>query len=105
MVAGGIRPAWPSNAPEVHANRESLQPIRPSVGSVGTAIVIVILIVVVLLFIGLSTIWMTRRVERAQGRDTCAFCGAALEAVGMEYTTHCTACGRQQPWDTDPPVS
>jgi len=72
---------------------------------VGTTILVVVLIVVVLVFISSATIWITRRVEKAQGRDTCAFCGAPLQPVGMEFTTHCTACGRQQPWDTDPPVA
>lgn len=71
----------------------------------GTTLLVIVLIVVVLLFIGLSAIWITRRVEKAQGRDKCAFCGAALEPAGMEFTTHCRACGRQQPWDTDPPLT
>jgi hypothetical protein len=69
---------------------------------VGTTIVVVVLIVVVLLFIGLTTMFIARRVEHAQGRDVCAFCGAPLEQVGIEYSTHCTACGRRQPWDDEP---
>jgi hypothetical protein len=69
---------------------------------VGTTIVVVVLIVVVLLFIWLTTTVIARRVEKAQGRDTCAFCGALLEHDGIEYSTHCTICGRDQPWDTDP---
>ncbi len=69
----------------------------------GTTIVVVVLIAVVLLFIWLSTTLIARRVEKVQGRDVCSFCGARLEPVGIEYATHCTACGRQQPWDSDPP--
>jgi hypothetical protein len=69
---------------------------------VGTTIVVVVLILVVLVFIWLSTTLIARRVEKIQGRDTCSFCGAPLEQAGIEHATHCTACGRQQPWDDEP---
>ena len=68
----------------------------------GTTIVVVVLILVVLVFIWLTTTVITRRVEHAQGRDTCHFCGAALEHDGIEYATVCSACGRRQPWDDAP---
>ena len=68
----------------------------------GTAIVVIVLIVVVLLFIGLTARFISRQAEKVEHHDRCAFCGAALEQVGLEYSTHCDACGRRQPWDTDP---
>jgi hypothetical protein len=67
-----------------------------------TAIVVVVLIVVVLLFIGLTARFISRQAEKAEHHDRCASCGAPLEQVGLEYSTHCAACGRRQPWDTDP---
>ena len=68
----------------------------------GTTIVVAVLIVVVLLFIWLAATLISRQAEKSQGHDVCAFCGARLVQVGLEYDTHCPACGRQQPWDTDP---
>jgi hypothetical protein len=68
---------------------------------VPTALIVVVLIVVVLLFIGLPARFITRRVEQAEGRDTCSFCGAALEQGGLEFSPICPACDRRQPWDTD----
>jgi hypothetical protein len=68
----------------------------------GTTIVVAVLIIVVLLFIWLSATLISKRVEKAEGHDVCAFCGADLVQVGMEYDTHCPACGRRQPWDVDP---
>jgi len=73
-----------------------------SVRAVGTPIVVAGLIIVVVLFLWLATSLITRRVEEAQGHDACSFCGAPLVQVGMEFDTHCPACGRRQPWDTDP---
>ena len=67
-----------------------------------TAIIVVVLIVVVVLFIALSAKFISRRVEQAEGRDRCAFCGAALEQGGLEYSPICPSCDRRQPWDTDP---
>lgn len=67
-----------------------------------TAIVVVVLIAVVLLFIALSARFITRRVQQAEDRDRCSFCGAALVQGGLEYSPICPACGRRQPWDTDP---
>ncbi len=67
-----------------------------------TAIVVVGLIVVVCLFIWLSATFISRRVQQAEDRDRCSFCGAALEQGGLEYSPVCPSCGRRQPWDTDP---
>jgi len=69
---------------------------------VGTTIVVAVLIVVVLLFIWASTIFISRRVQQAEGRGECNFCGRPLDQIGIEYSTHCSACGRQQPWESDP---
>lgn len=66
----------------------------------GTTIVVAVLIIVVLLFIWLSATLISRQAEKVVGHDRCAFCGAALEQIG-QYSTHCPACGRQQPWDAD----
>ena len=70
-----------------------------------TTIVVVVLIVVVLLFIGLSARFISRQAEKAEHHDRCAYCGGALEQVGLEYSTHCPACGRRQPWDSGPAAS
>ncbi len=66
-----------------------------------TAIVVVVLIAVVVLFIGLTAKFIARRVQQAEDRDTCSFCGAALEQGGLEFSPVCPSCGRRQPWDTD----
>jgi hypothetical protein len=41
-------------------------------------------------------------VGSADAHAECRFCGSPLEQIGIEYSPHCPACGRQQPWDTDP---
>jgi cytochrome bd-type quinol oxidase subunit 1 len=69
---------------------------------VRTAIIVTACIVVVLLFIWWSARFITRRVQQGEGHSECSFCGSPLEQIGIEYSTHCTACGRRQPWDTGP---